>query len=769
MEGVDTLKLLEEVLCDMIHDPKVYASKILTLHLMLTSSSYPVVIAAGIISTKLEQQKKINDRNYAKFQKYIQGIISGNTPKFLKLMHSCCYAKDLAQPTNFFQNRMEKKIIRRFTRALRIVKSNHFLIKCLSFLKWKYYTLRTYRNKKNDYIHISSNQSLKVVTRKNQLKIQLLRKIIKTSVMHYLYLKHSSFTKYRYLCLQATSIQKLLYKYIFKEKRKMISKSRTLQKSKSSDHLNLNSSKIKFQTSILKKMLIQTSIRHHYINLMFFRRWLNTKMTSNVLDSEENLQQKSHDVTIPHDSIIPNLDFEADDTIETIFSRTVHLKGIPRPTRKKLLRSSRRVVSDHIIQLEDITKYMQKVSIVKKKMPRRFLKIWAARVKRLEKTREICRNVIYGLIRKRNINKKLLRNALKVIKESNKNLKFNSENEGLSLLAHKAFEVKNAKKIIVMLWREKVKKGYNIKAFRLAVRTMMKLRKAIVHPWVKIWKKVISDEIIKKNKALLIAEMLNRALAKSIQKVINMIKSGREFKVKREEKLLKVIEKNHQRTVERLKFEFYMFVKRLNYYQDEKIYKVEKMLEKIVDGFTENAKKIFKHIRREKKNFAIKKKNVKKNKLRASAHHTPNLSMKKPKEPEMISHAFIKDENIESFVFIETLSFPKENPHNPNLQKAMEFLESNYKSAKLRRLSFVMDCFKLISGSLNFFNKDNKSHIESLETFNNICYNHKISYPVSINNNEYIPQNLDDIDTENQFLLEPFDENTIDTPGCFVW
>lgn len=117
-------------------------------------------------------------------------------------MHSCCYAKDLAQPTNFFQNRMEKKIIRRFTRALRIVKSNHFLIKCLSFLKWKYYTLRTYRNKKNDYIHISSNQSLKVVTRKNQLKIQLLRKIIKTSVMHYLYLKHSSFRKYRYLCLQ---------------------------------------------------------------------------------------------------------------------------------------------------------------------------------------------------------------------------------------------------------------------------------------------------------------------------------------------------------------------------------------------------------------------------------------------------------------------------------------------------------------------------------------------------------------------------------------
>lgn len=59
MEGVDTLKLLEEVLCDMIHDPKVYASKILTLHLTLTSSSYPVVIAAGIISTKLEQQKRL--------------------------------------------------------------------------------------------------------------------------------------------------------------------------------------------------------------------------------------------------------------------------------------------------------------------------------------------------------------------------------------------------------------------------------------------------------------------------------------------------------------------------------------------------------------------------------------------------------------------------------------------------------------------------------------------------------------------------------------
>ncbi|OMJ86910.1 hypothetical protein SteCoe_11461 [Stentor coeruleus] len=548
----------------------------------------------------------------------------------------------------------------------------------------------------------------------------------------------------------------------------MLFKSRTLRRSQSSDHSLFSSSKIKLLKSIMKKLLIQASIRHHYINLMFFRQWANMKISSKIIESEENLQLKSHDVTIPHDSIIQNLDSEADDTMETIFSRTIHLKGIPRPTRKKLLRSSRRIKNDHIIQLEEIAKYMQKLSIAKKKIPRRFLKIWAVKAKKLEKTREMCRNVIYGLIRKRNLNRKMLRNALKALKEVNKKQKFDEENEGLGILANKAFEVKNAKKIIVMLWKEKVKKGLNIKAFKLAVMTMMKLRKAVVHPWVKVWKKVILDEIDKKKKYLLIEKLLNKVLAKSVQNVIKMIKSDEEFNIKRNEKLMKIIGKKHQINVEMLSLGFNMIAENFNDYKKEKLYKVEKMLEKIVDGFTENTKNIFKHIRREKKYFAIKKKNNKLRKLRSSARHTPNISMVKKDKPSDVSPIFIRNESAESFGFTEIAPLPKDNP---NLQKAIEFLESNYKSAKLRRLSFVISCFKIISES---FKDSNKKHTKNIKSSNHIFHNHKIRYRISINNNEFIPSNLNEIYPKNHLLLEHnnlehLDENIIDTPGCFVW
>ena len=87
MEGTEILLLLEEVLTGKIPDRKNFEKKTLALHKALVRSSVSFLRASSIISSRLNETKKIQEKNYKIFQKYINEALTDKKPTSLSLFH----------------------------------------------------------------------------------------------------------------------------------------------------------------------------------------------------------------------------------------------------------------------------------------------------------------------------------------------------------------------------------------------------------------------------------------------------------------------------------------------------------------------------------------------------------------------------------------------------------------------------------------------------------------------------------------------------------
>ena len=87
MEGTEILLLLEEVLTGKILDRTSFEKKTFELHKALVTSPAAFLRASSIISRRLNESKKIQEKNYQVFQKYINEALTDKKPKSLPLVH----------------------------------------------------------------------------------------------------------------------------------------------------------------------------------------------------------------------------------------------------------------------------------------------------------------------------------------------------------------------------------------------------------------------------------------------------------------------------------------------------------------------------------------------------------------------------------------------------------------------------------------------------------------------------------------------------------
>ncbi|OMJ87990.1 hypothetical protein SteCoe_10143 [Stentor coeruleus] len=761
MEGTETLILLEEVLGGKIHDPKIYATKTSTLHLMLASSPACVVRASGMIATRLKQQKKINDDNYNAFQKYIQEILSGKRPKSLQLAHSG-YTDDLAQKAsklifglsklqklytytllssffslklyqakfsvssankhtscykffillskkyqtstkkffqtwkyykppkekpvsgkfrerqlkyqcirkilrlikpsfepiaywrwkikisdykeikikfikamtmserllrfslkknhfrkwNFVNTKMKKISKFRLGRALSIAKTKYFFLNFLTILKWKNSIKKPQKKEIGLNLQKSSKHKLRACKSDTRSKEKVLGNVIRISTVRYQCLKHTSFMRFYFNCLLEETISEIHHSKITKRKRKRIINSLLSNKGHNNEPLSAYSVSLKSPEESLKRVLRFTNVRYFYTFLMFFKRWTHFKRDESFSEEEHHHVIKRKKILSPRNAIIPMVQKEVDDTIEELTCHTAHLKGISKPTRNALLRSSKRKQTDDKAQLQNIINFLNKISISKKKLFTEALKIWIFRVKEHEKFIEIGRRIVYSLIRRRNMNKKSLRIAMNAFFE-NKKKKVAPENisKYLNILVHKALEVKNAKKFIILLWKEKIRKMGSIKIFKLAVRSLMKIRKAVMHPWLGVWKKILGTTITK-CEVLEMVKVLNNALGKSIENVIKKQITKRSIENAKtgmgHVKTMMLFGRIYGFMIKRIRFGMDGLMKWTKGKKVETRKKLKNMIAIVLKTFCKNGRRVFRPIREYKNRDVILKRAIRK-------------------------------------------------------------------------------------------------------------------------------------------------------------
>lgn len=763
MEGTETLILLEEVLGGKIHDPKIYAARTGTLHLMLTSSPACVVRASGMIASRLKQQKKIGDDNYNAFQKYIQEILSGKRPKSLQLAHSG-YTDDLAQKAsklifglsklqklytytlissffslklylaksstssankhtscyqfffllskkyqtftkkffqtwknykplkekpvsgkyrerqikyqcirkilrlikpsfepiaywrwkiklsdykeikakfikavtmserllqfslkknhfskwNFVHVKMKKIFKFKLGRALGIAKTRYFFLNFLALLKWRNAIKKPQKKEAGFNLQKSSKHKLRTSRPDTRSKEKVLGNVLRISTVRYQCLKHTSFMRFYFNCLLEETISEIHHSKIIKRKRKRIVNSSLSNKGFSGEPMSACSAIVKSPEESLKKVLSFTKIRYFYTYFMFFKRWAYFKSDESFSEEEHHHVIKRKKILSPRNAVIPMVQREVDETIEELTCHTAHLKGISKPTRNALLRSSKRKQTDDKTQLQNIINFLHKVAVSKKRIFAEALKIWIFKGKEHEKFIEIGRRIVYALIRRRNMNKKSLIASWAILKENSKKkgVPRNISNY-LNVLVHKALEVKNSKKFIILLWKEKIQRMGNIKIFKLAVRSLMKLRKAIIYPWLGVWKKMICTTI-NKCEVLDMVKVLNNALGKSVKNVLkakitrNSIGDTRMRKFVDPIKVTMLIGRIYGFMMKRVRFGMDGVVMWTKGQKVEVKNKMKNMIKVVMKAFCKNGRRVFRPIREYKNRDVIFKRALRK-------------------------------------------------------------------------------------------------------------------------------------------------------------
>lgn len=250
----------------------------------------------------------------------------------------------------------------------------------------------------------------------------------------------------------------------------------------------------------LYKLLKTSELRYFYIKYSYFRVW-------KTLQPSESLSEEEHHHVVKRKRVLtPKLKSESEkeliETIDGISSKSIHFKGISKPKRNFLLRSSKTKSLESENKLGLLVQHLFKIGTVMKNLPNKAISIWKNKSLVYENMRSKKLEVIFTFIQRRALGNDLKK---KVILRWRLGKPVVSKSEDLQYLVVKAYDLKNASKGLLQFW-----KGYsreNCKRFallkvKILMRTLMKTMRLQVLAGLDKWKnKAFMSKFKKQNTA----------------------------------------------------------------------------------------------------------------------------------------------------------------------------------------------------------------------------------------------------------------------------
>ncbi|OMJ93947.1 hypothetical protein SteCoe_3004 [Stentor coeruleus] len=507
MEGTETLILLEEVLGGKIYDQKLYKSKTLSLHLMLVNSSFPVVRAAGMIATRLKQQKKIEEDNYCAFQIYIKEIISGNKPKSLEIVQHTL-KNDLNNKTGkliFCLSKLYKLYTSNllssfFALKLHMAQFSVSLINkhtsyCRFFLvlnnRYKVFMKHIIQNWKDNII--KKSKPLATMYRKTQIKLKTFKKILVSIKPSF---EQIAFWRWKIKVREYKDVKNKIAEAI---KKSEIILRYLLYKTAFSKWILYQNKRE--NTSFYKIGTVLSIAKHRYFSLQLLSiiKWkgavkkyqkeefvINIPKCIGKMNLRNSIKIKDVLVKIMRISERKYLDIKHilftrlcfDNMLEKYFIES------KKSTTSLLSYQKSLEISTNCTQLESIAKYLKSIYFIKKNFPGQVLKTWISKTSNHIKNQTTI---------------KTYTSLNKLTKEKLYKEKYNTNTFNKS--------------------KNKSGKLRNINAIKLAFRSLMKLQKPLIVPFFHIWKNLQINEYWKSPGVYGIAKNLNKAFGENEKKI----------------------------------------------------------------------------------------------------------------------------------------------------------------------------------------------------------------------------------------------------------